>query len=182
MTLKSTTRLFHLRFVQGGFPAEEGQYGSDLYGSPDFTYGQLVGEDALIGLNYVVLPVSSSHPDRTSWFFRVGDTAKSFVAQIIPESEPQKPMSLGSVAAATLFLNETSSFTSEFQRLSFDLSIDKDNSHLVYSFEPGDLHKPGYYNVQIRVLFNSGRYMTIEAAGESTLSVEDRTIELTNNP
>lgn len=173
MTHRTDRGVFNLRFLQGGYATNEGFYGSDpgTYGEPEFTYGIESGESTVLGLRYVVLPVPAQRPGTPEWSYRIGDTAKPFLAAIIAEETPSERLDLSSITDAWLVLTELSPTSSS--RRGYLLEWDAESNLLRRDWLQDDLLRRGRFMVTIRLQFESGRYMSIEANDDTLLEIMD---------
>ena len=170
------SRTLDLRFVLGSFATSDGYYGTGLYGGEDQTYGQIRGESALPGVNYVILPGSSSRPHAVSWHYRAHDTARRFEASIIPLDKPNFELDLTSVVRATLILSGMSAFGGVQDRRIFDLDVDYSSNQVWRNWEQDDLDRIGRYLVNIRLVFGTGRVMTVGTDDDQALQVSSATV------
>lgn len=169
-------RQFHIRFVQGGFPQAEGFYGADTYGAEYATYGSEVGEATIPGVQYFVMPVSGRRPSDPAWLFRIGDTANKFEAMIVERESPSKRLGLESVVDAYLVLSQTNANAGVYQQAHL-LEWDEDTDIFFRTWEADDLVRPGRYMVTLRLLFKSGRFMSIEANDETLFEVYESYVD-----
>ena len=170
MPIDTRSRLFHVRFLQGGYSTESGFYGQDTYGEAQLTYGQEAGESTVAGVEYMIVPQPGSRPADPTWQFRVGDTTRQFTAAIVDRRNPDQRLDLTPIADAHLVITELRPFGGVYRR-GFVLEWDPVEDVLVRQWFPDDLVRPGRYLVNIRLLFNSGRYMTLEPNDDITFEV-----------
>jgi len=176
MPVNEKSRFFHLRFLRGGYTSEPGAYGTDTYGSADQTYGQRTGESVVTGTEYMIVPDPGARPAVPAWVFRTNDTGKPFIAAIVNQVDPSDRLDLEPVVEAELVLTEFVTFGasgSMIARRTFPLVWDPIADVLRRDWDPGDLVRPGRYIVNIRLLFESGRYMTLEGNDDSYAEVVD---------
>lgn len=171
-TLGTSIRTYHARFTQGGYPTTTGFYGgTDNYGEAEQTYGGEAGETGLGGAVYIVLPAPGYRGVSPSWLYRANDTARQFRAVIGNRADLTDRLDVSLLASAELVLTETSFNGEAISRRAFALTTDLTNNELYVDFSATDLPKRTRYAVQIRCLFTSGRYMTIETDDEVRLEV-----------
>jgi hypothetical protein len=169
MALNPAARILHLRFVSGGIAADRGLYGSGTYGDLQ-SYGEEVGESAITGVRYELMPYPGWHPGRAAWIYRVGDTEEPFVAVIGNYEDPMDRLDVTSIHQAMLVLREVSLVKKPWMR-AFPLFTNEAQNTLDRTWHESDLTRAGEFAATIRVLFNSGRYMTIEAQDDTTFLV-----------
>ena len=166
----AASRHFHLLFLSGGYTADDAQYGSETYGADPFTYGQQPTQTTLNGTDYELLPTPGWHPQDPAWLFRLADTTR-FGAVIVDRSDPTEQVDVSTVVSAFLFLTEWTLDGSKAWKRGFELSADVPNNLLFRDWLPGDLIVQGRFRVLLRILFESGRYLTVEANDSVTLQV-----------
>jgi hypothetical protein len=111
-----------------------------------------------------------------SWHYRAHDTARRFEASIIPLDKPNLPLDLTPVLRATLILSGISAFGGVQDRRIFDLNIDYEASQLWRNWEHDDLDRIGRYLVNIRIVFGTGRVMTVGTDDDQALQVSSATL------
>jgi hypothetical protein len=183
MPVNVRARQFYLRFLQGGYASSAGFYGGgvtgDTYGQANVTYGMEAGESTIPGVDYIVMPIPGSRPSNPAWLFRVGDTAKGFTAAVVDQLNPTRRLDTSSLVDAYLVLTEPlRSHGGGIWQKAFLLEWDEDNDVLHRQWFPDDLSKPGRYVVTIRLLFESGRYMSIEANDETMFEVYESIVSV----
>jgi hypothetical protein len=173
MTL-TTSRQFHLLFVQSAYSADAATYGSEEYGADPFSYGQEATESVNPSTQYSLLPTLGQHPEEPAWIYRVGDE-NPFSCSIIEHDNPAVNIDVTPVAVADVVLTEIR-FDDElpwYRR--FALTPDEVNDRLERTWEVGDLTQQGRFRVTVRVEFESGRILTVEGNDGVWLQVNSST-------
>jgi hypothetical protein len=160
MTLE-TSRQFFLRFVQDTYSADAATYGSVTYGEDPFAYGQEPTETTNPSTDYDLLPALGFHPEDPGWTFRVGDE-NLFGCSIIDSEKPSEPIDVTPIAVAEVILTEQrfDQILPWYKRLA--LTPNEATNQLERTWEPGDLDKEGRFRVTVRIVFDSGRILSVE--------------------
>lgn len=164
-----TSRQFFLRFVESAITGENALYGSETYGADPFSYGQEATETVFPSTEYSVLAGSS--PDLPAWTYRVGDQNK-FSCAIVDSKDPSVPIDVSAINTASVLLWNASRFDQQLPWYrTYQLIPNETNNQLERTWLPGDLSREGRFRVQIHVLFDSGRTLTVESNDEVMLYV-----------
>ncbi|RKZ13131.1 hypothetical protein DRQ53_13790 [bacterium] len=158
----AASRHFHLRFFSGGYTADDAAYGSLVtYGEDPFTYGQQASQTTLTGTDYELLPSPGWHPQDPAWVFREADTTR-FSALIVDVDDPTEQVDVSVVVQADLILTQWTNDGAKAWKRGFPLVADVDTNTLYRDWVATDLIVQGRFRAALRVLFESGRYMTVE--------------------
>jgi hypothetical protein len=173
MPINPAARSLHLKFVQGGYALAQGFYGGvGTYGDDDLTYGSEPGEGALAGSLYRLLPFPGYRSQQPSWIYREGDNNKLFKAVIVEKDNQSVRLPLNTVNTVTLVLTQLNLDGTGVTRLTYPLTVDDINDELSYEFpNAGAYLRKGRFLASVKVYFDSGRLMTIEADNEIHLEV-----------
>ena len=168
------SRHFHLKFLQGSYLSDDAEYGSALYG--DSTYGAQATQSVLGGDTYELLPFPGWHPQDPAWVYRIGDTTR-FEALVVASNDPTDQVDVSTLTAAHLILTQWTMDGSKAWKRGFELLPDSANNVLYRDLLPTDLIVAGRFRVSIRLLFDSGRYMTVEGNDGVLMQVNDATFD-----
>ena len=173
MTL-TTSRQFFLRFVKTAISGENALYGSETYGADPFSYGQEATETTFPSTDYSVLPFPGYYPDLPAWTYRVGDQ-NAFACGVVDSNDPSVPIDVSAVATAYVVLTEDRFDQQIPWYRTFQLIPNEANDQLERTWLQGDLRRQGRYRVTVRILFDSGRYLTVESNDDVMLYVNSST-------
>lgn len=167
------SRHYHLRFVQGSFLSDDSQYGSATYGEDGYTYGQDQQQSIIPGTEYYLLPWPGWQPhDPAGWTARSGDTSQ-FTAVVVDQQNPSSFIDVSSVVSAQLVITQWT-FAKPWKGI-YPLQLNTANNQFYRDWQEGDLPVAGRFRVSIRILFESGRYLTVEGSDDPMLQVNDST-------
>jgi len=169
-----TSRQFFLRFVKSAITGESALYGSETYGADPFSYGQEATETVFPSTEYSLLPYPGYHPQEPAWTYRVGDQ-NEFACAIVDSNDPSSPIDVSPVDTAHVVLTEERFDQQLPWYRTFNLIPEEATNQLRQSWLQGDLRRQGRYRVTVRVLFASGRYLTVEANDNVMLNVNGST-------
>jgi hypothetical protein len=165
-----TSQQFFLRFVKTAITGENALYGSETFGADPFSYGQEATETVFPSTDYTLLPHPGHYPQSPGWSYRVGDQ-NLFSCSVVDSKNPSDPIDVSAVSEAYVVLAEQ-----KFDHVlpwyqEFELTIDEGNKRFTRNWLIGDLGKQGRFRVNVRILFNSGRHLTVESKDETMLFV-----------
>ena len=166
------SRHVHVKFLQGSYLASDAAYGSVTYGEDAFTYGQQGTQSVLSGVSYELLPSPGWHPQDPAWVFRAGDTTR-FSSLIVSADDPTKQVDVSTIVSATLVLTEWGMDGATTWKRGFDLLADVPSNSLYRDWLPDDLVVQGRFRVVVRILFESGRNMTVESNDSVVFQIND---------
>ena len=169
----TSSRHFHIKFLQGSYSAEDALYGSANYG--DSTYGAVASQSALGGVKYELLPAPGWHPQEPAWTFRYGDSTR-FEAFVVDAATPTTKLDVSPITAAHLVLTQWTFDGSKAWKRGFPLLLNETDNSFYRDWDTFDLIVAGRFRVAIRMLFDSGRYMTVETNDSVVLQVNDSSL------
>ena len=164
---------YHMRILRGGYaPPGSGQLGAGTMGSG--TLGERATQAAVEGINYVVIPVSGSYPSEPAWSFRRGDTGRTFECTMVDSRNPTERLATADIATAELILTDISA-RDHWTRL-YPLDLDSVNDICFRQWHEYDLPLIGRFMVMVKLIFNSGRQMTLQANDQTQVFVYDQAL------
>jgi hypothetical protein len=170
-----TSRTYNLKFLRGSYSAADATYGVANYGTDPYTYGQEASQSILAGVDYELLPFPGWHPAYPEWVYRVGDESR-FSAAIVDRDNPSDAIDVSTVASAVVvltrwtFANSSSPLADQYV---YVLLTDGSNNTLYRDWLQTDLQTSGRFRVNIRIVFDSGRAMTIEGSDGVSMNVNN---------
>ncbi len=165
------TTAYFLRFTKGTYSAPGGTYGgTETYGENPFTFGQQASDSTQPTTRYDLLPSPGFHPQTPGWEYRVGDESL-FSCSLIESGNPSNTIDLSTVDIAELILTEYTFENLKSKIQTFLLTINTSTNALERVWLPEDLVNEGIFRVNVRLLFNSGRYLTAEANDQVLLQI-----------
>lgn len=170
-----TSRTYNLKFLRGSYSSADATYGSVNYGTDPYTYGQQASQSILAGVDYELLPFPGWHPAYPEWVYRVGDESR-FSAAVVDRDNPSDAIDVSTVVSAVVVLTRwtfANSASPSSDRYVYDLSTDLTNNTLYRTWLQTDLQTPGRFRVNIRIIFQSGRAMTIESSDGVSMHVNN---------
>jgi hypothetical protein len=162
-----TQRGARLRF-RSGAAAPEGTYGSAgrTYGEPGWTYGQAATDPT--DTRYDVTAFPGWGPRTPDWEYRQWDITP--VMEMVLLAEGGAPIDYASILSAELILTLTTYGAYTYQP-AYPLVVNADR--LTRVWETGDLLVPGRYRVIVKMVFDSGRTLTVPSSDDGALIVRD---------
>jgi hypothetical protein len=162
-----TDRALGLSFTTGP-SAPDGTYGSAGadYGEIGWTYGQSLTDPTETGYELTAYP--GWGPRVPDWEYRQWDTSPALEISLLAPGAV--PIDYSLVDTAELILTRTSYGAFEYQP-AFALTVGADR--LTRTWEEGDLLVAGHFRVIVKLVFGSGRTMTIPSRDLAALVVRN---------
>jgi len=162
---------YFLRFTKGTYSAPGGTYGGiETYGEDPFTFGQESSVSTQPTTRYEILPSPGFHPQTPGWEYRVGDESL-FSCSLVEADTPSSPIDVTTIDVAELVLTQYTFENIDPWIRTFQLTPNLSTDALERTWLASDLIVEGIFRVNVRLLFDSGRYLTVESNDQVLLQI-----------